>query len=131
MNTTSLTADGLLEKTAEVVSVAAMQLPSLTHRYDADFLRAQTTKAIGIFWQTFTDMLPKDERASAHAGWRTAVESNDLGQMALWAEEHANVDEDPIAADRALAAFDQVAMELRASIQDDYRTFLATIALRN
>ena len=119
-----LTATGLTEKIAEVVAVAAMELPLLVQKGDGDFLRKETHKAVMIFWDLYTAELPATERAE----WREAMNKNDLEEIMLWCEKYANIDEDNNAATRAVRLLPLVEKELQKYIVDDYRAWNSTLA---
>ena len=122
-----LTATGLTEKIADVVAVAAMELPLLVQKGDRDFLRKETHKAIMMFWDLYTVELPATERAE----WREAMNSNDLGEIMLWCEKYANIDEDTNAAARAVRILPLVEKELQDTIVEDYRAWNSTLAIHS
>ena len=124
MNTSLNTIDDLLEATSEVVATAAQELPPLTHGYDAEFLKQQTTQTIAAFYDVYTAMLPAEVRAE----WSRVVHGNDLSEMGEWAQKHLDIEQNPAVRDAALAVFDQVSEELSSTIAARYQDFVSRLS---
>ncbi len=96
-----------------------MKLPPLVHGYDAEFLRTETAKAIGIFWQKYLDQL----EGSARSQWMTIAHEQDFGSLADWVISHADFENDPQVAVRAEKALAGVRTVILASVENDYAEF--------
>lgn len=116
---TTLNADGLVQSMIRIVAEASMKLPPLVHAYDAEFLHAATTKAIGIFWQKYLEQL----QGSARVEWMKAAHEEDFGSLAEWVLSYADFENDPQVSVRADKALEGVKAELLKTIEDDYAAF--------
>lgn len=123
MNTT-LSTDGLTSQISTIVAEASMQLPSLVHSHDADFLKHQANHAISIFLrEVMVGASPKDR-----ARFNETQMSNDApaaGVMLFEALESEGAEV------RVSAALDVVRIQINSSIAEDYRAFTAHITSGN
>lgn len=118
-----LSSNGLTDEVSDIVAEASMLLPPLTHPYDADFLRRQTTKAVSIFLHAYMEGCAPDVRAAFHE----AQNENDSLNAGVILHESLG---QKGAEQRARAAFGNARNEIINGIVDDYETYVRSLASR-
>lgn len=112
-----LSSNGLTDEVSDIVAEASMLLPPLTHAYDADFLRRQTTKAVSIFLHAYMEGCTPEVRTAFHQA-QNANDSLSAGVIL-----HESLGQEG-AEDRARAAFGMARDEILSGIVDDYETYV-------
>lgn len=116
-----ISSDGLLTEISDIVAEASMQLPSLVHTYDAEFLKRQTNKAVSLFISHYMAGASAEERSAL----KEAQNANDLMDAGILLHKSLATED---AEKGARTVFDVTREEMHTSIVDDYNAFVLNLA---
>ena len=119
-----LSSDGLTSQISDIVAEASMQLPSLSHAYDADFLRHQTAKAVSIFLRE----LEAGEQPEVRNAFNTAQSNSDPVRAGILLHESLGAEGSEVRVQSALAI---ARVQILKTVADDYGAFIRDIASKN
>lgn len=109
---------------SELIARAAMGLPGLTGKDDAEFLRTMTEIVSVVFWSKFIDDLPDTQQKEAAA----IFHSKNVDALTAWMERHCNIFEDEPSMQRANRVLADLEARLPGIVLEEYKRFQEAMA---